>query len=409
MRIADLILLGGFILAAGPAARAQVTEPRQVVATERERLVAPVALYPDVMLSIVLVASTFPDEIREAASWSSAHGAPRGEAAVRLAMSQSWDAAVRALAAFPELLQRLSEAMPWARALGDAYLSGEDDMLGAVQGLRRRALTRAEMKAFTELRIEHRDGFMVIDLPASGSVSLPWYEPARVLGAGDGEWPPSPLLGSAPSDRRGGIFVWGPATTWSRGFVYAGFDWRAGRAHVPSIRNDRPITTAVAATRTTVALVTRSEPMLLSKQPLAGLLASMRPLPPAKPTDRDPAANPAGMRATTPVANPLTVLGRPDAGRLFEPPEEREHNRLPESPQETRQGSGAGKVPAAAAATAGASAPARADPVASVAVAEASAPPLPAAARIRRRVFASDMDRRTLDLLEDRPGERARR
>src|ERR1700741_1728814 len=71
---------------------------------ELEQLVAPIALYPDPLLAQVLMASTYPLEIVEAARWSQDHPDVKGDAVADAVASQTWDPAVKSLVAFPEVL-----------------------------------------------------------------------------------------------------------------------------------------------------------------------------------------------------------------------------------------------------------------------------------------------------------------
>ncbi len=65
--------------------------------------VAPIALYPDPLLSQVLMASTYPDSVTQAVQWSKDHPGQQGDAAVKAVAGQPWDASVKSLVAFPQL------------------------------------------------------------------------------------------------------------------------------------------------------------------------------------------------------------------------------------------------------------------------------------------------------------------
>src|SRR5689334_24075419 len=103
------------------------TTPAQTNTTftseQLESLVAPIALYPDPILSQVLVASTYPLEIVEAARWLSMNSALQGKALVDAAAKQTWDASVQALVVFPDVLKRLNQDITWVSDLGNAFLA----------------------------------------------------------------------------------------------------------------------------------------------------------------------------------------------------------------------------------------------------------------------------------------------
>ena len=131
---------------AGPAP--VTTDPQQGVSPQAapplspdqlNNLVAPIALYPDPLLSQVLAASTYPLEIVEAEQWLGQHGNLQGAQLMEAAQQQNWDPSIQALVAFPDALRLLSNDIRWATALGDAFLAQQSDVMSAVQNMRARA------------------------------------------------------------------------------------------------------------------------------------------------------------------------------------------------------------------------------------------------------------------------------
>ena len=106
---------------------------------ELDQMLAPIALYPDALLSQVLMAATYPIEVVEAARWSRANPGLQGDDAVRAVQNEDWDPSVKSLVAFPQILQRMDEKLEWTRSLGDAFLAQEPQMMDQVQQLRQRA------------------------------------------------------------------------------------------------------------------------------------------------------------------------------------------------------------------------------------------------------------------------------
>ena len=102
-------------------------------------MLAPIALQPDGVVSQVLIASTYPDEVAAAARWARANPHLRGDTALRAVQNEPWDPAVKALLAFPELLIRMDESPQWLRDLGEAFVQQEAHVMDTVQALRRRA------------------------------------------------------------------------------------------------------------------------------------------------------------------------------------------------------------------------------------------------------------------------------
>src|SRR6516165_1532232 len=134
----------------GPAC-AQNEIPR--AAAQLEQLVAPVALYPDALLSQVLMASTYPLEVVAAARWAQANPGVTGKALEDAVQRQSWDPSVKALTAVPQTLQMMNDKLDWTRDLGDAFLAVQADVLDAVQRLRQRADDAGNLKTTEQQRV----------------------------------------------------------------------------------------------------------------------------------------------------------------------------------------------------------------------------------------------------------------
>src|SRR5688572_5969377 len=108
------------LLAPGAAlAQSYETEELRFSQAELDSMLAPVALYPDSLLSQLLIAATYPRDVAEAAAWSRANGGIAGEQAVRAAENQPWDPSVKSLVAFPQVLAMMDEHFQWTERLGD--------------------------------------------------------------------------------------------------------------------------------------------------------------------------------------------------------------------------------------------------------------------------------------------------
>jgi uncharacterized protein DUF3300 len=120
---------------------------------ELEQLVAPIALYPDSLLAQVLMASTYPLEVVEAARWSKDNPTVTGEAVEDAMQSQDWDPAVKSLTAFPEVLAMMNEKLDWTQKLGDAFLAQQSEIMSAVQRLRAKAEAEGTLKSTKEQKV----------------------------------------------------------------------------------------------------------------------------------------------------------------------------------------------------------------------------------------------------------------
>src|SRR5258708_7383607 len=111
------------------------TAPAQPGFTQQEldQMLAPIALYPDSLLSQILIASTYPIEIVQAARWSRANPNLKGDDAVRAVEQNNWDPSVKSLVAFPQILSMMDEKLDWMERLGDAFLSHLQQVTYTVQ------------------------------------------------------------------------------------------------------------------------------------------------------------------------------------------------------------------------------------------------------------------------------------
>lgn len=132
-----------------------------------QQMVAPIALYPDPLLTQILMASTYPLEVVEAARWSQDNPGVTGAALETAMQTQSWDPSIKALAAVPQTLEMMSDKLDWTQQLGDAFLAQQQDVLAAVQTL------RAEAQAAGNLQSTAQQTVTTVPPPAGSNVVGP--------------------------------------------------------------------------------------------------------------------------------------------------------------------------------------------------------------------------------------------
>ena len=175
--------------APAPAAAAAPAAPSAAAYTqgELEQMLAPIALYPDALLSQILMASTYPLEVVEAARWRKENAALQGEALQGALQAQKWDESVKSLTAFPEVLERMNKDLGWTQKLGDAFLGQQQQMLTTVQTLRQKAQSAGNLQSNDKQKVEvqQQEGKQVIVIePADPQVVyVPTYQPTVVYGA----------------------------------------------------------------------------------------------------------------------------------------------------------------------------------------------------------------------------------
>ena len=160
---------------------AQLLSPQQL-----DTLVAPVALYPDRLLGQILVATTYPLEITEAAQWLQQSPGLAGPAARRSGAATDWDPSVQALVVFPDVLTRLSSDIRWTTDLGNAFLAQQADVMNAVQRMRAQAQANGKLRSNSQQTVStEMDGDQsAIDIqPANPDVvNVPYYNPEYIWG-----------------------------------------------------------------------------------------------------------------------------------------------------------------------------------------------------------------------------------
>ncbi|PLM42677.1 DUF3300 domain-containing protein, partial [Klebsiella michiganensis] len=140
------------------AQTAQATAAAQPVTTtytpaQIDQWVAPIALYPDNLLSQVLMASTYPSNVVQAVEWSQDNPTMKGDAAVQAVANQPWDPSVKSLVAFPSLLALMGENAPWVENLGNAFLAQPQDVMDSVQRLRAIAQQTGTLKSTPQQKV----------------------------------------------------------------------------------------------------------------------------------------------------------------------------------------------------------------------------------------------------------------
>jgi hypothetical protein len=187
-----LVLCGSLLVAAsacGQEPAVAVPEPQPAAAQsaqqslgELEQLVAPFALYPDELIGEILTASTYPTEVVEASRWMQQYPGLEGQALADAVDQQPWDPSVKALTEFPAVLDSMNENLSWTSTLGDAYVNQAQDVMSAVQALRKRAQASGTLKSTSQQSVTIEDDTIVIEPANADLVYVPAYDPWLVYG-----------------------------------------------------------------------------------------------------------------------------------------------------------------------------------------------------------------------------------
>jgi len=150
---------------------------------ELDALLAPVALYPDALLSQLLMASTYPLEVVEADRFMRQNAGLQGEALDDALAKKRWDPSVQSLAGYPKVLAMMSEKLEWTEQLGNAVLEDEGRVMDTVQSLRRRARAAGHLESTAEQKVVTEQDTIVIEPTQRDVVYVYDYDPAWVYGA----------------------------------------------------------------------------------------------------------------------------------------------------------------------------------------------------------------------------------
>src|ERR1700682_5787375 len=142
---------GALAQQADPPASQPPVQAAQQTPEQLQQLVAPIALYPDALVAQVLAAATYPDQIVEADRWMQQHPRPQGEPSVK------------ALPAFPSGLDNMDKNLSWTSSLGDAYVNQQQDVMSAVQVMRKDAENAGNLKSTSQEKVSDHGSTIVIE------------------------------------------------------------------------------------------------------------------------------------------------------------------------------------------------------------------------------------------------------
>jgi hypothetical protein len=180
------------VLAMGLGRAGQAQDAKKPFTPEQlDQMLAPIALYPDTLLSQTLMAATYPLEVVEAARWSQSNPNLKGDAAITAVKDKTWDVSVKSLVAFPQVLSMMNNNLEWTQKLGDAMIGQQKDVAEAVQRLRARAEASGNLKTTPQQKVTTQAApgasspAIVIEPANPELIYVPYYNPTWAYGT----WP----------------------------------------------------------------------------------------------------------------------------------------------------------------------------------------------------------------------------
>ena len=204
-------------------------------AEDLEQLLAPIALYPDSLLAQVLAASTYPAQVAVADQWvqqmrAAGYSSPDQIAAGASAQT-NWDPSIKALTAFPDVLDLMNHDLQWTSNLGNAYYNQPQDVMQTVQVLRDRAEQAGNLQSTPQEDVQNDQGYVELAPANPQVVYVPTYNPWDVYGAPIAPYPGFSFCG-ALGNFFGGLpiqyglsFALGAFDRMPFGWLAWGFDW----------------------------------------------------------------------------------------------------------------------------------------------------------------------------------------
>lgn len=225
--------------ASAPQSSDQLLKPEQL-----DALVAPIALYPDNLLSLVLMASSYPLEVVQADRWVKENKNLKGDEQKAAADKEGWDDSIKSLVATPDVLSMMSSKLDWTMKLGDAVLAQQPDVMDAIQRLRAKAEANNKLTTTKQQTVSRRQeqGRQIIAIEPTDpeTIYVPYYDPAVVYGG----WPyPEypPYYFGYPGYIAGGLIATGlvfgagyALGRWASGGNYwgGGFNWNNNNINI---------------------------------------------------------------------------------------------------------------------------------------------------------------------------------
>lgn len=149
---------------------------------ELAQMLAPIALYPDTLLAQLLMASTYPLEVVQAARWIEKNPDLKGDALDAALKDQEWDVSVKSMTHFADILNKMSERVEETSRLGDAFLAQEGDVMEMIQELRTKAKAEGNLEGSQEQKVVVEEKYIIIESTNPEVIYVPTYSPTVVYG-----------------------------------------------------------------------------------------------------------------------------------------------------------------------------------------------------------------------------------
>jgi hypothetical protein len=231
------LVVAPMAVAQAPAASGNAAEAPSP--EELEKLVGPIALYPDDLVAIILPASTNPLQLVQADRFLQ-----KRKSDPKLAIDDNWDDSVKSLVNYPEVITKMSADLDWTAALGEAVVADQGAVLDAVQAFRRKAQSAGNLKTDAKQVIVVEKEIIKIEPADPQVIYVPQYNPSTVVVYSAapvyGYYPapyPSYYYPYAPGAALATGLIWGAAIGAAWGGNHYGTNWGGGNNNITVNRN----------------------------------------------------------------------------------------------------------------------------------------------------------------------------
>ena len=206
---------------------------------ELDQMLAPIALYPDSLLTQVLMASTYPIEIVQADRFAKKNKDLKGDKLLEAAKNEDWDPTVKSLLQFPEVVGMMSDKLDWTTKLGDAFLAQQKDVLASVQRLRDKAYDAGNLKTTKEQTVIVEKETIIIQPASPQVIYVPSYNPTVVYGTwAYPAYPPYPYYPPGYGMAAATFGFMAGVAVGSSGCCWGNADWHGGDVDIDVNRNN---------------------------------------------------------------------------------------------------------------------------------------------------------------------------
>jgi len=220
-------------------AQLETQQNQQLSEAELAQMLAPIALYPDSLLTHILISATYPLEVIEAHRWLQKNNTLNAAQLAQSIENLDWDPSVKALVPFEQILTRLNDDLSWMQQLGNTFLEDETRVLASIQALREQAKISGNLSKMKNMDVSYEDNNIVIEPVEKEIVYVPYYDTRMVYGAW--HWSSFPPVYWRPSHRayvnRHNPFYWHSGIHISFNYFFSSFHW--SKRHVVVINSNK--------------------------------------------------------------------------------------------------------------------------------------------------------------------------